>query len=70
MISQPQQKQGQPGAQHEDPDAHKGAVEGNRPEDRQNSNPHGSGIGPDGLPNDPIAQAEDEIGANVDQTQG
>ena len=54
----------------DDQDFHKGAVEGDRPDDKQNSNPHGDGIGSDGLPDDPIAQAEDKIGANNDETQG
>jgi hypothetical protein len=53
-----------------DPAFHKGAIEGDRPDDEQNSNPHGNGIGPDGLPDDPIASAEDEIGATLDETQG
>jgi hypothetical protein len=53
-----------------DPDIHKGAIEGDRPTDEQNVSNKGKGIGPDGLPNDPIATAEDEIGANEDGTQG
>jgi len=53
-----------------DPDVHKGAIEGDRPDDEQLGNPHGDGINDDGLPDDPLAIAEDEIGANEDQTQG
>jgi hypothetical protein len=53
-----------------DPDDHKGAVEGDRPDDHQNSNPHGKGIDDKGMPNDPVATAEDRIGANVDESEG
>jgi hypothetical protein len=53
-----------------DPDRHKGAIEGDRPDDEQTPNPHGDGLNDEGLPNDPVASAEDAIGANVDQTQG
>ena len=54
-----------------DQDLHKGAVEGDRPTDSpQHGNPHGEGIDSDGLPNDPIATAEDRIGARVDETEG
>jgi hypothetical protein len=53
-----------------DPDASKGAVEGDRPEDAQQGNPNGTGIDRNGLPNDPVATAEDAIGANVDESEG
>ena len=56
--------------QDDDPDAHKGAIEGDRPTDEQVGNPHGDGINDDGLPDDPIATAEDVEGANEDQSQG
>jgi hypothetical protein len=56
--------------QHDDPDVHKGAIEGDRPTDEQIGNPHGDGIDDQGLPDDPIATAEDKIGANEDETQG
>jgi len=57
--------------QQHDPAAHKGAVEGDRPTDpEQIGNPNGDGVNDDGLPDDPIAIAEDKIGANEDQTQG
>ena len=55
---------------HADPDIHKGAIEGDRPSDEQQGNPHGDGLNADGLPNDPVATAEDKIGANEDGTQG
>jgi hypothetical protein len=56
--------------QQDDQDAQKGAIEGDRPTDRQMGNPHGPGVNQDGLPNDPIATAEDEIGANEDGSGG
>jgi hypothetical protein len=57
--------------QLDDPDAHKGAIEGDRPTDAlQYGNPHGDGLNEDGLPDDPIAIAEDQIGANEDESQG
>ena len=55
---------------HEDPDVHKGALEGDRPDDRQQGNPNGDGLDQNGLPNDPIATAQDAIGANEDKSQG
>jgi hypothetical protein len=56
--------------QQDDPDIHKGALEGDRPEDEQQGNPHGDGVDEDGLPDDPIASAEDAEGANADKSQG
>ena len=56
--------------QQDDQDAQKGAIEGDRPSDEQIGNPHGSGVDEEGLPNDPIATAEDALGANEDETQG
>jgi len=56
--------------QKSDPAAHKGAIEGDRPTDEQLGNPHGEGVDENGLPNDPIATAEDELGANEDESQG
>jgi len=53
-----------------DPDGRKGAIEGDRPTDEQIGNPHGNGVDENGLPDDPIAVAEDELGANEDETQG
>ena len=54
----------------DDPDVHKGAIEGDRPSDEQIGNPHGAGIDAEGLPDDPVATAEDKIGANEDESQG
>jgi hypothetical protein len=56
--------------QQDDPDIHKGAVEGDRPTDKQHFNPLGDGVDDNGLPDDPVATAEDEIGANEDESQG
>jgi hypothetical protein len=54
----------------DDPDVHKGAVEGDRPEQPQNGNTNAPGVNDQGLPNDPVATAEDTIGANEDESQG
>jgi hypothetical protein len=56
--------------QQDDPAAHKGAIEGDRPTDEQQGNPSGDGVNDEGLPDDPIATAQDEIGANEDESQG
>jgi hypothetical protein len=59
-----------PQPQRPDPDIHKGALEGDRPTDEQQGNPHGDGLDDRGMPTDETAIAEDVIGANVDETQG
>ena len=51
----------------EDNDVHKGATEDDRPGPERSSHP---GLDKNGLPNDPVAIAQDEVGANVDETQG
>jgi hypothetical protein len=56
--------------QQDDPDVHKGAIEGDRPNDEQIGNPNGDGVNDEGLPDDPVAMAEDVIGANEDESQG
>ena len=57
--------------QTDDPDIHKGAIEGDRPTDEQNvDRKHKRGVDANGMPNDPVATAEDQIGANEDETQG
>jgi hypothetical protein len=54
-----------------DPDRDKGAVEGDRPADKQQGNENAQGaLDSNGLPKDRLAIAEDVIGANADQTQG
>ena len=53
-----------------DNDAHKGAIEGDRPGDEQLGNPNGDGVNDEGLPDDEVATAEDAIGANEDESQG
>ena len=57
-------------ASSNDPDMHKGAIEGDRPGDEQMGNPQGDGIDENGLPDDPIASAQDAIGANEDESEG
>jgi hypothetical protein len=53
------------------PDAHKGAVEGDRPGDRpQHGNPNAGALDEQGLPRDHTAIAEDVIGANADKSHG
>jgi hypothetical protein len=56
--------------QQDDPDVHKGATEGDKPTDEQIGNPNGDGVDENGLPDDPVAIAEDAEGANADETQG
>jgi len=55
---------------HADPDRHKGAIEGDRPTDEQQGNPSGKGVDKNGMPNDPVATAQDAIGANEDKSEG
>jgi hypothetical protein len=56
--------------QADDQDVHKGAIEGDRPTDEQMGNPSGNGVDENGMPDDPIATAQDKIGANEDGTEG
>jgi hypothetical protein len=54
-----------------DQDQSKGAVEGDRPADKQQSNKNAPGaLDSNGMPRNKVAIAEDVIGANVDETQG
>ena len=53
-----------------DQDEHKGAIEGDRPNDEQNVAPHAKGVDANGMPNDPVATAQDKIGAQNDRSQG
>jgi len=54
-----------------DPDHDKGAVEGDRPTDKQQGNENAKrALDSNGMPKDRLAIAEDVIGANADQTQG
>jgi hypothetical protein len=50
-----------------DHDIHKGAKEEERPGPERSSHP---GLDMNGLPNDPIAIAQDALGAKADQSQG
>jgi hypothetical protein len=54
----------------DDPDRRKGAVEGSHPNDPQPGNANAPALDEQGLPSDPVAIAEDEIGANEDQSRG
>ena len=56
--------------QQNDPAVHKGAIEGDRPSDEQNVENKGDGVDNQGMPDDPVAQAQDRIGANEDESQG
>jgi hypothetical protein len=60
----------QPMPRPSDADQYKGAVEGDRPTDKQNSNRNADALDENGLPKDKVAIAEDVIGANEDETQG
>ena len=56
--------------QQDDQDAHKGVIEGEKPTDEQIGNAAGSGVDKNGLPDNPVATAQDKIGANDDESQG
>ena len=56
--------------QQDDPDVHKGAIEGDKPGDEMMKNPHGDSPDAEGPPDDPVATAEDAIGANEDESKG
>ena len=56
--------------QRRDPDAHHGAIEGDRPGDRQQGNRNAPALNERGLPDDHVAIAQDVIGANEDDSQG
>ena len=56
---------------HHDQDWSKGAVEATSPADGTHlGNRNAPGLDDNGMPNDPVAIAEDVIGANEDGTQG
>ena len=55
---------------NDDPAAHQGAIESDRPSQETNVENKGTGVDKNGMPNDPKATAEDEKGANADETQG
>jgi len=54
----------------QDPAAHQGAIESDRPSQETNVDDRPEGVDPNGLPNDPVATAQDRIGANEDESQG
>jgi hypothetical protein len=45
-------------------------VESDRPGDGRPGNPNGDGIDENGMPDDPVATAEDAEGAKEDKSQG
>lgn len=53
-----------------DPDEAKGAVEASKPGEPSQGNPNAPGLNDEGLPDDPVAIAEDVEGANEDKSQG
>ena len=54
-----------------DQDQSKGAVEGDRPTDKQQSNKNAPGaLDSNGIPKNKVEIAEDVICSNVDETQG
>ncbi|HZR26695.1 MAG TPA: hypothetical protein VFA59_24085 [Vicinamibacterales bacterium] len=53
----------------DDPDIHKGAIEGDRPDDEQFGNRNVPALDDEGLPALPIPIAEDRIGANLDDSE-
>jgi hypothetical protein len=53
-----------------DPDARKGAVEGDHRHDGGQGNRNAPALDENGLPDDPVAISEDVVGANEDETQG
>ena len=53
-----------------DEDEHIGAVEGDKTTDQPNQgNPSGTGVDDTGTPNDPVATAQDRLGANLDESE-
>ncbi|HEY7291031.1 MAG TPA: hypothetical protein VH583_14440 [Vicinamibacterales bacterium] len=52
-----------------DPDEHKGAIEGDRPDDEQQGTRNVPALDSNGLPTRPVSIAEDRIGANVDDAE-
>ena len=56
--------------QQDDQDAHKGAIEGDRPSDEQNSAQADDALDENGLPADCDRIAGEAIGANEDESQG
>jgi hypothetical protein len=49
---------------------HEGAVEGDKPTDRQQGNANAPALDDNGMPDDCEKIEEDVIGANLDETQG
>jgi hypothetical protein len=49
---------------------HEGAVEGDKPSDKQQGNENAQALDDQGMPKDCDKVAEDVLGANLDETQG
>ena len=56
--------------QKDDQDAHKGAIEGDRPSDEQNVKPNSPALDENGLPINCDVIAADALGAQADKSQG
>jgi hypothetical protein len=56
--------------QQGDPAIHKGAIESDRPSQETNVDDRPSGVDGNGMPNDPVATAQDRIGAREDESEG
>jgi len=54
----------------DDPAAHQGAIESDRPSQETNVDDRPEGVDSNGLPNDPVATAQDRIGAHNDNSEG
>src|SRR5512141_2207783 len=52
-----------------DPDARYGAIESGQPGQSHEGNPNAPALDASGWPNDPVAIAQDRIGANEDETE-
>ncbi len=52
-----------------DPDAHKGAIEGDRIDDEQHGNRNAPALDEDGRPRATTAIAEERVGANLDDSE-
>ena len=53
-----------------EPDAHVGAIEGDRPQDEQQGNRNVPALDENGLPADEVKICEDVLGANEDESEG
>jgi hypothetical protein len=61
---------GTPRRTRRDPDARYGSIESGQPGHPHEGNPNAPALDASGWPNDPVAIAEDRIGANEDESEG